>query len=109
MHFYLNTRIALRTQNYYLHSPTYLNNELTRFGGINSVRGFTENSLQGHFLSSLLTEYRYLVSPTLYVHSILDYAIYQDNTALNKNVTKKVLGLEPDLVQQNRFTETRVY
>jgi hypothetical protein len=103
--FYLNTKnsIALRTQNYYLHSPTYLNNELTRFGGINSIRGFAENSLQGHFLSSLLTEYRYLVSPTLYLHSILDYAIYQDNTALNKNdVTKKVLGLGAGLGLQTK-------
>jgi hypothetical protein len=103
--FYLNTKnsIAVRTQNYYLHSPTYLSNELIRFGGINSVRGFAENSLQGHFLSSLLTEYRYQVSPTLYVHSILDYAIFQDNTALNTNdFTKKVLGLGAGLGLQTK-------
>jgi hemolysin activation/secretion protein len=63
-----------------LQSDQYIVNELYRFGGINSIRGFNENSLQGNFFSSLLTEYRYLISPELFVHSILDYGYYSDST-----------------------------
>lgn len=80
--FFLNPKnnISLRSQNYYLGSDTYIVNELYRFGGINSLRGFNENSLQGNMFSSLLTEYRYLVAPNLYVHSIMDYGYYADKT-----------------------------
>jgi outer membrane protein assembly factor BamA len=56
-------------------------NELYRFGGINSIRGFNENSLQGNFFSSILSEYRYLVSSELYVHSIIDYGYFSDSTS----------------------------
>ena len=72
--------INLKSRNYYLQSNQYIVNELYRFGGINSIRGFNENSLQGNFFSSLLTEYRYLISPELFVHSILDYGYYSDST-----------------------------
>jgi hypothetical protein len=73
--------VYLKSRNYYLQSDQYIINELYRFGGINSIRGFNENSLQGNFFSSLLSEYRYLVSPDLYVHSILDYGFFSDATS----------------------------
>jgi hypothetical protein len=78
----LNDRnsIYLKSRNYYLQSEQYIINELYRFGGINSIRGFNENSLQGNFFSSILSEYRYLVSPDLYVHSIIDYGYFSDST-----------------------------
>ncbi|MNQ34257.1 Surface antigen [compost metagenome] len=94
--FYLNKKnyINLRTQNYYLQSDTYITNELYRFGGINSIRGFTENSLQAQFMSSILTEYRFIISPNLYLHSIVDYCIYKDplNTT-NKNTNENLIGI----------------
>jgi hypothetical protein len=77
--------IYLKSRNYYLQSEQYIINELYRFGGINSIRGFNENSLQGNFFSSLLTEYRYLISTELYVHSILDYGYYTDATNSKKS------------------------
>jgi outer membrane protein assembly factor BamA len=84
---YLNDRnsIFLKSRNFYLQSDQYIINELYRFGGINSIRGFNENSLQGNFFSSLLSEYRFLVSPELYVHSILDYGYYFDATNSKKD------------------------
>jgi hypothetical protein len=84
---YLNDRnsLYLKSRNYYLQSDQYIINELYRFGGINSIRGFNENSLQGNFFSSLLSEYRYLVSPDLYVHSLLDYGYYSDATSSKKD------------------------
>jgi len=87
--FYLNAKniIHLKSQNYLLTSENYIVNELYRFGGINSIRGFNENSLQGNLFTSLLTEYRYVLSPGMYVHSIIDYGYYQDQTtALNDSL-----------------------
>jgi hypothetical protein len=89
--FYLNTKnvVNIKSQNYYLQSSTYIVNELYRFGGITSIRGFNENSLQGNVFTSLLTEYRYVLSPSIYAHSIIDYGYVQDRTS---NVNSNLLG-----------------
>lgn len=91
--FYLNKKncINITSQNYYLQSDTYIINELFRFGGINSIRGFAENSLQANFMTSILTEYRYIVSPSLYLHSILDYSSFRDQS--KKDYKGDLLGL----------------
>ncbi len=94
--FYLNKKnsINIRTQNYYLKSGKYLINELFRFGGINSIRGFEENSLQANFLTTILTEYRYTISSSLYIHSIIDYGLSEDKTIAQKNTqTENLLSL----------------
>jgi len=94
--FELNAKnfININSQNYILKSKSYISNELFRFGGTNSIRGFLENSLQANFTSMILTEYRYLLSQSLYVNSILDYALYQDMTSTsNKNQIKKLIGI----------------
>ncbi len=85
--FYLNEKnaINIRSQNYYLKSTNYIINELFRFGGINSIRGFAENSLQANFMTAVLTEYRYLASPTLYFHTIIDYTLFKDSTMRTEN------------------------
>ena len=90
--FYLNNKniISLKSQNYYLQSDSYIINELYRFGGINSIRGFNENSLQANFFTSLLTEYRYVLAPSIYVHTIMDYGYFQDKTS---NIEDNLLGL----------------
>ncbi|WP_370635536.1 hypothetical protein [Flavobacterium sp. ENC] len=86
--------ININSQNFYLKSKNYISNELQRFGGINSIRGFLENSLQANFNSLILTEYRYIVSKNLFVHSVTDYGLYQDLTSnLNKNKIKKLIGI----------------
>jgi hypothetical protein len=88
--FYLNKKnsINIRTQSYYLESTNYIINELFRFGGINSIRGFTENSLQANFMTAVLTEYRYLATPTLYFHSIMDYSLFTDSSLKKETNTK---------------------
>lgn len=89
---YLNDKniIALRSQNFLLQSDSYITNELFRFGGINSIRGFNENSLQANLYSSILTEYRYVLAPTIYIHSIIDFGYFQDKTTDNDG---NLLGL----------------
>lgn len=94
--FYLNKTncIHIDLQNYYLKSDNYITNELFRFGGINSVRGFVENSLQANFMTALLTEYRYSLSSNLYLHTIVDYSIYRDPTRTElKNNKENIFGL----------------
>lgn len=94
--FELNAKnfININSQNFYLQSKNYISNELFRFGGMNSIRGFLENSLQSNFNFLILTEYRYKFSPNIYIHSIADYGIYQDLTSsINPNKTKKLIGL----------------
>lgn len=89
---YLNNKnlIHLKNETFYLQSDDYVVNELYRFGGINSIRGFSENSLQANAYSGILTEYRYMMSPSIYVHSIIDYGYFQDKTS---NLSNRLLGL----------------
>lgn len=89
---YLNEKniVFIRSQSFYLQSDDYITNELYRFGGINSIRGFNENSLQANAFSSILTEYRYILAPTIYIHSIIDFGYFQDKTTDNDG---NLLGL----------------
>ncbi|TDS60211.1 hypothetical protein C8P70_10968 [Myroides indicus] len=75
--------LYLRWQNYALFSDSFFINELQRFGGNNSLRGFQENSLYASKFSLINTEYRFLLSQNLYIHSIIDYA-YQENEKHNQ-------------------------
>jgi hemolysin activation/secretion protein len=83
--FYLNQKnvVNIRSQNHYLQSDTYIVNELFRFGGINSIRGFNENSLQANMFTSILTEYRFVPAPNIYIHSIIDYGYFRDESSKN--------------------------
>lgn len=79
--FNLNERnsVYIRLNSAMLLSNDYFENELFRFGGINSIRGFEENSLTSNLYALLNTEYRYKVSNSLYVHSVLDGAYFENN------------------------------
>jgi hypothetical protein len=98
----LNNRnsINLKLESYYLKSDQYIISELYRFGGINSIRGFNENSLQASFLSSIQSEYRYRLASNLYVNSIIDYAYYEDNSSDSKN-TLYGIGFGFGLITKN--------
>ncbi|WP_035668132.1 membrane protein [Flavobacterium sp. 83] len=104
--FYLNRKnnINIKSQNYFLQSDKYIINELYRFGGTKSIRGFEENSLQANLFTSILTEYRYVLSTSLYLHSIIDYAIYTDKSTTDKSNQKTeliALGLGLGLQTKN--------
>lgn len=76
----LNQRNRIFIHNYsaVLFSSSYLTNELFRFGGIRSVRGFSENSISANLFTATQTEYRYRLSQNLYVHTIVDYAYFEN-------------------------------
>ena len=77
--------IHLKSDTYFLQSNNYFTNELYRFGGIQSIRGFNENSLQGNIFSGIFAEYRYVASPNLYFYTITDFGYYQDKANDSKD------------------------
>lgn len=94
--FNLNYRNSIFVQNItsILLSDSYLVNELFRFGGINSIRGFNENSIDASFYSILNTEYRYQFNDGVYIHSIIDVAYFQNETlSLKENLYSFGIGL----------------
>lgn len=93
--------ININSQNFYLNSKNYISNELFRFGGTNSIRGFLDNSLQSNFNSLILTEYRYKISKKFYSHSIIDYGVYQDlTTQSNRQKINKLIGFGIGIVAE---------
>jgi hypothetical protein len=62
-----------------LNSDEYFSNELYRFGGINSIRGFAENRFFANLFGTIQTEYRYILGSNLYIHSVLDYGFYEND------------------------------
>lgn len=70
-------------------SETYLENELLRFGGINSIRGFEENSLYASLYGLVNTEYRYQLNQGIYLHSIIDISYLENET---QNLKERLYG-----------------
>lgn len=73
----------------YLFSDNYLNNELYRFGGLNSIRGFEENRLIASKFTTLQTEYRYILDSNIYVNSVLDIGYYENEL---DEISDNILG-----------------
>lgn len=94
--FNLNYRnsIFIQNQTSALFSENYLVNELFRFGGINSIRGFNENSIDASFFSIINTEYRYQFNDGIYIHSIIDLGYFENETiSIKQNLYSFGFGL----------------
>ena len=89
--FHLNDKnsLYLNVNGDIIFSDSFLFNELKRFGGINSIRGFEENSLYASLYSVINTEYRYSLNPSIYIHSIIDGAYYEDDI---NQIKEKLFG-----------------
>jgi outer membrane protein assembly factor BamA len=70
----------------YLKSNNVQFNELYQFGGLGSIRGFNQNSIDSSFYTTLATEYRYRLNDQIYLHSILDIGVFEnfDSKKLDK-------------------------
>ena len=84
-----NNSIYIRTNGAFLFSDNYFFNELYRFGGINSIRGFEENSLFANLYALINTEYRYKLSNNIYINSIIDAAYFENDIS---DVKEKLFG-----------------
>lgn len=80
--------LFIKGNGFYLQSENYLINELPRFGGINNIRGFIENSIQASTFSSLASEYQLKLGTNFYIHSIIDYGYFEDKSSNLKNNLK---------------------
>ncbi|MDA9907490.1 hypothetical protein N9D22_03780 [Flavobacteriaceae bacterium] len=90
----LKNSILIKNNSRLLSSDTYLTNELYQFGGINSIRGFNENSIDASFFTVLNTEYRYQFNNNLYLHSIFDIAYFENqNIALREKLYSFGFGI----------------
>jgi len=89
--FNLNSKnsIYLRSTGSFLFSDNYFFNELYRFGGINSIRGFEENSLFASSYALINSEYRYQLSKSIYINSIIDAAYFENDLS---NTEEKLFG-----------------
>ena len=75
----------------WLNSSNLFENELSRIGGNNSLRGFNEESI---FAASYLItnlEYRYLLEENSFLFAFLNAAWYE-NKAINRNITDTPYG-----------------
>ncbi len=79
--------VYLKSSSSILLSESFLTNELFRFGGITSIRGFDENSIDASLLSVLNTEYRYQVNEGAYIHSVIDFGYFKNEVAI---ITEKL-------------------
>ena len=97
--FSLNYRNHIYIANHsgFINSNNYIDNELFRTGGINTLRGFQENSLVGELFSFFNTEYRYLLDQNLYVNNIFDFGRIENKNQNLKNTVYSFgfgIGLE---------------
>ena len=69
-----------------LKSDGYLYNELIRFGGITSIRGFEENSLFAKRMAVLCSEFRYRFSNNLFIHSVIDSGYFEDFSRVDQQI-----------------------
>ena len=81
--------IFIRAKGNALLSDSYFTNELYRFGGINSIRGFEENSILASHYGLINLEYRYRLNSGIYIHSITDGSYFENRITKTK---EKVFG-----------------
>ena len=55
------------------------------FGGINSIRGFEENSISTNKMFLINSEFRYRLNKDIHINTILDSAYYENTLANNSN------------------------
>lgn len=66
----------------WLSSDTYLQNELFRIGGANSIRGFNEDQFFSNAYSYVNLEYRFAPNNDTYFYSITDFGSAENKNAL---------------------------
>lgn len=68
-----------------INSPTIFENELFRIGGLNTLRGFDDQSILASSFSVVTVEYRYLLEQNSYLNIFFNGAYYE-NKSLGKSV-----------------------
>jgi len=88
----VNHHFFIQNESSTILSGTFLINELYRIGGVNSIRGFNEESILASTYSYFNIEYRFSPNNSSYLYSITDLG-YLDNQTINKFSQIYSLGL----------------
>ena len=76
-----------------INSKNLVNNELLRFGGYNSIRGYDENSIFTDGYTLLKTSLNYYLNDTIYIYTIFDLANYSNEILdINEDIYSGGLG-----------------
>ena len=78
-----NSSIYINLESFLLKSSNYYLNEMLLFGGINSIRGFEENSISTNKMFLINSEFRFRLNKDIYINTILDSAYYENTLAYN--------------------------
>ena len=78
--------VYINVESFLLNSSNYYLNEMLLFGGINSIRGFEENSIATNKMFLINSEFRFKLNNDIYINSIIDSAYYEniiENNSIN--------------------------
>jgi hemolysin activation/secretion protein len=78
----LNPRNVIRLANTseFYYAPEIFQNEVFRFGGQSTLRGFNEEELYGTYRSVFTLEYRFLLDKNSHLFGFFDQGIYENNS-----------------------------
>ncbi len=82
--------IYINVETFLLKSSNYYLNEMLLFGGINSIRGFEENSISTNKMFLINSEYRFRINKDIYINTIFDSANYENKLA---NISSNIYGV----------------
>ena len=80
--------LYLGTQLQHIAATNLFQNELIRYGGLQSLRGFNEESLYAATFSLFSFEYRFLLDSKTFMHLFFDQAIAKNPMATQNKITQ---------------------
>ena len=89
-HFNLRNTLFIKTATQILNTKSPFENELFRIGGINSIRGFNEQSILTQKYNVTNLEYQYTLNSDSFLYTITDFAILNN---INTNTATQLYGL----------------
>jgi len=96
--------LYIRNKSELLFSKKYFQNELLRIGGLESIRGYNDQSVFTNKYSYVNVEYRYVTNTRNYLYSILDYGFYR-NPFLNNSNSLVGLGFGYSFLLKNNLID----
>ena len=91
LHIKGRSTLMLRNRSGIKKSEELFENELYRIGGLNTLRGFDEESIYASFYSIFTAEYRFILEKRSYISAFFDYCYYE-NYSINNRTTDRPIG-----------------
>ena len=79
--------IYLKNKTFFLSPKEVYLNELSQFGGMNTIRGYKENSIYASFFSTIQTEYQFKPVDNIILNTVFDAAYFENPVNENSDLT----------------------